>query len=305
MNESLEQLNEKYGLKLGEEEKDFITKNHIHPILKKWLGYTWVVHNIYRLLGTERISSGKARELVAGVIENAMQSFKKIGEKFQERVNEWMQVCFGEQISKDKVERNHRFLEESLELVQSLGCTKSEAHQLVDYVFDRPKGEPQQECGGVMVTLAALCLANELDMQDCGEIELRRIWTKVDQIRDKQSKKPKHSPLPISQSPVNEGMSEEQFTDFAKKIELWTQSKEYNEQIVMGNFSTRFHKLYKEFKSIPILHTELVTDQQIALQALATEGEYRNSEWKRGYKIGFVNGANYVKDKSTPVKISN
>lgn len=54
---------------------------------------------------------------------------------FQERVGPWMLACFGEQISRDPVERNHRFLEEALELVQSLGCTASEAHQLVDYVY--------------------------------------------------------------------------------------------------------------------------------------------------------------------------
>lgn len=117
-------------------------------------------------------------------------------QKYQDRVDEWMKVCFGEKISKDKTERNHRFLEEALELVQALNCTKHEAHQLVDYVFDRPKGELRQECGGVMVTLAALCLANNIDMDECGETELQRIWTKVDQIRKKQSQKPKHSPLP-------------------------------------------------------------------------------------------------------------
>lgn len=117
-------------------------------------------------------------------------------ENYQKRVNDWMLVCFGEEISADKTERNHRFLEEALELVQSLGATKSEAHQLVDYVYDRPKGEPKQECGGVMVTLAALCLANEFDMNECGEVELNRIWTKINKIREKQRKKPKHSALP-------------------------------------------------------------------------------------------------------------
>jgi hypothetical protein len=50
--------------------------------------------------------------------------------------------------------------------------------------------------GGVMVTLAALCYANEQSMEDAGEKELKRIWTKVDQIRAKQAAKPKHSPLP-------------------------------------------------------------------------------------------------------------
>lgn len=114
----------------------------------------------------------------------------------QSRVFPWLIECFGEQIAKDKVERNHRFLEESLELVQSLGCTPSEAHQLVDYVFAREVGDPPQETGGVMITLAALCLANQLDMHECGEVELARIWTKVDKIRAKQASKPKHSPLP-------------------------------------------------------------------------------------------------------------
>lgn len=115
---------------------------------------------------------------------------------FQARVKPWLLECFGEVIAGDREERNHRFLEESLELVQSLGCTASEAHQLVDYVYGRPWGDPFQEVGGVMVTLAALCSANGLDMHTDGETELARIWTKVAQIRAKQAGKPKHSPLP-------------------------------------------------------------------------------------------------------------
>mgnify|MGYP006958842284 CR=1 FL=1 len=61
----------------------------------------------------------------------------------------------------DKAERSHRFLEEALELVQACGCSASEAHQLVDYVFGRAVGHASQEAGGVMVTLAALCLVAE------------------------------------------------------------------------------------------------------------------------------------------------
>ncbi|WP_019700433.1 hypothetical protein [Paracidovorax oryzae] len=115
---------------------------------------------------------------------------------FQQRVQPWLMECFGPMIAGDREERNHRFLEESLELVQACGCSASEAHQLVDYVFGRPVGEPMQEVGGVMVTLAALCLANGLDMHAAGETELARIWTKVEAIRAKQAAKPKHSPLP-------------------------------------------------------------------------------------------------------------
>lgn len=116
---------------------------------------------------------------------------------FQDDVKPWMDACFGAEISNDTVERNHRFLEESLELVQACGCTADDAHQLVDYVFDRPVGEKFQEVGGVMVTLAALCLAQQLDMHNAGYIELRRIWGKIQTIRAKQAAKPKHSPLPI------------------------------------------------------------------------------------------------------------
>lgn len=115
---------------------------------------------------------------------------------FQARVQPWMLECFGAEISADHLERNHRFFEEAAELVQGCGMTASEAHQLVDYVYGRPSGEKHQEIGGVMVTLAALCLAQGQDMHAAGETELARVWTKVEQIRAKQAAKPRHSPLP-------------------------------------------------------------------------------------------------------------
>lgn len=115
---------------------------------------------------------------------------------FQARVGFWLQDCFGPLIAGDKEERNHRFLEEALELVQSTGCSAEDAHQLVDYVYGRAVGDPAQEAGGVMCTLAALCLANELNMDVAGETELARVWTKIEAIRIKQANKPKFGPLP-------------------------------------------------------------------------------------------------------------
>ncbi|SAI59088.1 Uncharacterised protein [Bordetella ansorpii] len=129
---------------------------------------------------------------------------------FQARVQPWMMECFGAEISADREERNHRFLEEALELVQACGCTATEAHQLVDYVFGRPVGEPAQETGGVMVTLAALCLANGLDMYEAGERELARISVPetVAKIRAKQAAKPRHSPLPQAPAAAGDALTQ-------------------------------------------------------------------------------------------------
>ncbi|EPJ7982428.1 hypothetical protein L4Z68_001435 [Pseudomonas aeruginosa] len=117
---------------------------------------------------------------------------------FQSRVMDWLLECFGPAIAGDVTERNHRYLEEALELVQACGCTAAEAHNLVDYVFGRPVGETSQEVGGVMVTLAALCLAQGIDMSHAGEVELSRISQPemVERIREKQKRKPAMSPLP-------------------------------------------------------------------------------------------------------------
>ncbi len=120
---------------------------------------------------------------------------------YQSRVHDWILHCFGAKTGADKIERNHRFLEEALELVQAGGCTANEAHQLVDYVYGRPVGDLRQEVGGVMNTLAALCNAHFVDLEAAAEDELRRVWGKSDLIRAKQAAKPKHSPLPEGPQP--------------------------------------------------------------------------------------------------------
>lgn len=116
--------------------------------------------------------------------------------EFQHNVLVWTQACFGPQISADVSERTHRFFEEAAELAQAAGCTADEAHRLVDYVFDRPKGDIAQEVGGVLLTLAALCTSLDLLMHCAGEQELTRVWAKLPRIRAKQAAKPQNSPLP-------------------------------------------------------------------------------------------------------------
>lgn len=119
---------------------------------------------------------------------------------FQSRVQPWMLDCFNPEIAGDKLERNDRFIEEALELIQASGYSAERAHALVDYVFNRPQGEINQEVGGVMVTLAAHCLAHNVNMHEAGEVELARINQPaiITKIRAKQASKPTGSALPIA-----------------------------------------------------------------------------------------------------------
>lgn len=118
----------------------------------------------------------------------------------QSRVAPWMQQCFGPEISADKLERGDRLLEEVLELLQSGDYPADRVLALRDYVWNRPKGEPHQEVGGTMITLAAYCLAHDLDMHVAGEDELARINRPaiIQKIRAKQAAKPTGSALPMS-----------------------------------------------------------------------------------------------------------
>jgi hypothetical protein len=63
----------------------------------------------------------------------------------QQRVQPWMMVRFGPVISADKQERNHRFLEEALELVQACGATLDDAYQLADYFYRRRPAIPYRK----------------------------------------------------------------------------------------------------------------------------------------------------------------
>lgn len=134
----------------------------------------------------------RAREVLALAVAPGVE------DTLQARVQPWMMACFGAEISADKLERSDRFIEEALELVQSGDYPKERALALVDYVYGRDKGEMHQEVGGVMITLAAFCLAHGIDMHEAGETELDRIWTKVEKIRAKQAAKPTGSALPIA-----------------------------------------------------------------------------------------------------------
>ncbi len=110
---------------------------------------------------------------------------------YQQRVRDWAVKCFGVETASNRLIRGDRFLEEALELLQSGGYPMERIATLVDYVYRRPVGEPSQEVGGVMVTLAAYCAAHALDMSEAGNVELLRISKPemIERIRAKQAQK--------------------------------------------------------------------------------------------------------------------
>lgn len=110
---------------------------------------------------------------------------------FQQMVTAWAIRCFGTKDATDKSLRNHRFLEEALGLVQALGTTKEEANKIVDYVYGRPIGDPVQEVGGTVLTLAVLCSANKIDLSDAGNKEIVRVNDKLEEIQRKHAAKPR------------------------------------------------------------------------------------------------------------------
>ena len=124
---------------------------------------------------------------------------------YQQRVAEWMQQAFIPSLYSNMVERGDRLLEEVLELLQSHGYDPARVATLVQYVFGRPAGEPAQEVGGVMVTLAGYCFIAGLDMHAAGEAELARICQPevMAKIRAKQeAKNALHFDTPLPGQPA-------------------------------------------------------------------------------------------------------
>lgn len=118
---------------------------------------------------------------------------------FQKNIDGWMRQCFGPVISMDKVERGDRLAEEVFELLQSGGYNPLRLLPLISYTWGRPAGEPLQELGGVMVTLAAYATPHGLDLRQACNVEYERINTPemIEKIRQKQlAKKDIHGPLP-------------------------------------------------------------------------------------------------------------
>ncbi len=164
----------------------------------------WIIPDDARIVGViaDSIERGKLDhpgfyrntqlgQVLRRVLSAALSARQPVGRSFQAGVADWMGQCFLPSLYSNMTERGDRLLEEVLELLQAHGYDRARVPTLVDYVFGRPVGEPAQEVGGVMVTLAGYCWVAGLDMHAAGDAELARISQPevVAKIRAKQEAK--------------------------------------------------------------------------------------------------------------------
>ena len=107
----------------------------------------------------------------------------------------WALEAFDYPVVYDERERAQRVLEEAVEVAQSMGMSRAEAHAIVDWKMDGEQGDIQQEVGGLLVCIAILCAAKAIDMRTCGLNELASAHERIGEIRAKQKRKPKFTHL--------------------------------------------------------------------------------------------------------------
>lgn len=73
-------------------------------------------------------------------------------------VHDWGVRAFGREHMANLPIRGLRCAEEAIELAQVLCIPKEQLHQLIDAVYSKPKGKLDQEIGGVLVTITAICV---------------------------------------------------------------------------------------------------------------------------------------------------
>lgn len=97
---------------------------------------------------------------------------------WQRLCGRWSQLVFRERFEEvTPFIRVLRVLEEVLELSQAEGVSLNEALAILIQVYDRPKGTPQAELGGVAITLANYAESAGYDLEEA-------FWTEFERIMD-------------------------------------------------------------------------------------------------------------------------
>jgi hypothetical protein len=96
----------------------------------------------------------------------------------QAKMTAWGQRCFGVEHMSDVKIRGLRMLEESIEFAQAVEIESWQVTDLANYVYSRPKGTPQQELGGVLVTALVSASALGVSAQSVLDAEMQRVLSK-------------------------------------------------------------------------------------------------------------------------------
>jgi hypothetical protein len=97
-----------------------------------------------------------------------------VRDRRQRAVMDWAFHCFGSRAMGLK-ERALRVLEEAIELAQAEGVEPAIVNRLTDHVYSKPPGAPNQEVGGVAVTLLCYCERKRLSLEAEEVREFRRV----------------------------------------------------------------------------------------------------------------------------------
>lgn len=92
---------------------------------------------------------------------------------------DWAIRCFGADHVYNAPVRSLRLAEEAVELAQAYGVPKEKMLDLIEIVYQRPRGNPDQEMGGVAMTAAVMAGAIfQQPLEDFLKQELRRVLNK-------------------------------------------------------------------------------------------------------------------------------
>lgn len=92
----------------------------------------------------------------------------------QQAVFKWTRETFGEATNVPS-ERALRLLEEAIELAQAEGVTLDSVWAVAEHVYLKPAGQPEQEAGGVGLTLLAYCASRGFSADGAEERERQRV----------------------------------------------------------------------------------------------------------------------------------
>lgn len=94
---------------------------------------------------------------------------------YGKRISQWVRRAFGNDAMTSKEERTARVVEEAIELAQAEGLHSDFVRRVLDRVYSRPAGEPEQEAAGLTVCLLAWAESRRVDLRAVALTEIERI----------------------------------------------------------------------------------------------------------------------------------